>query len=186
MTRYILFLLTACFVAPVWAAEIEGVAVPESMLVAGKSLQLNGAGVRTKFFFDIYVGALYLSSKASTTREVLAAPDPKRMTMTFLYDEVERDKLVEGWVAGFEKNQSKEMMAKLRGRLAKFNAMFGDGHRGEQFVFDFLEDGSTTVTLKGEKAGVIEGVDFQHALLEVWLGDYPADNGLKKAMLAGD
>jgi hypothetical protein len=165
------------------AIEVEGVDVPDSVIVAGKTLPLNGVGVRTKFFFDIYVGALYLPEKASTAAQAIGTTNPKRLTMTFLYDEVSRDKLVDGWNEGFEKNQSREAMKTLKGRLDQFNTMFGDGHRGDQFAFDFLEDGSTVVTLKAERAGVIEGTDFQRALLKVWLGDRPADKALKSAML---
>lgn len=169
----------------VCAGEVEGVVVPDSTEVAGTSLKLNGAGVRTKFFFDIYVGALYLPKRVTTVEQVLAGPGPKRVSMSILYHEVSREKLVDGWIAGFEKNQSKASQAKLKVRLAQFNAMFSDAHRGDLFTFDFLEDGSTVVTLKGNKAGTIHGADFQRALLEVWLGKKPADKGLKAAMLEG-
>jgi len=168
-----------------WAVEVEGVDVSDSAVVAGKTLSLNGAGVRTKLFFDIYVGALYLPAKVTTTEQVLAAAGPKRITMTFLYGEVGRDKLINGWIAGFEKNQPKAAMDKLKARLKQFNAMFTDARKGEQFAFDFLNDGSTVVTLKGRRTGTIEGADFQRALLQVWLGGKPADKGLKRAMLKG-
>jgi len=183
--RSFLFFLAMILVTPLSAAEIEGVDVPDSVQVAGKTLSLNGAGVRTKFFFDIYVGALYLSDKASTAEKVLSEPNPKRLSMTFLYGEVGREKLVDGWIAGFEKNQSKEAMAKLKNRLDVFNAMFADARKGDIYIFDFLEDGKTQVTFNGKKVGAVEGADFQRALLEVWLGNKPADKDLKAAMLQG-
>lgn len=184
--RYgLLMMLGLLVAAPAGAIEVGGVDVPESAVVAGKKLDLNGAGIRTKFFFDIYVGALYLSGKASTTEQVLKASGPKRITMTFLYGEVGRGKLVDGWDEGFEKNQSKEAMGKLKARLEKFNVMFGDAHKGDQYSFDFLADGTTVVTFNGKQAGLIAGADFQRALIEVWLGGHPAHEGLKKAMLSG-
>lgn len=178
-------LLGLLITTPAWAVEVEGVMVPESAQVDGKSLTLNGAGVRTKFFFDIYVGALYLSERATSSEQVVNAKGPKRLTMSFLYDEVSSEKLVDGWIEGFEKNQSKALMEKLKARLDQFNSMFSDAHKGDLISFDFLQDGSTVVTLKGKTAGVIDGADFQRALLEVWLGRKPADRGLKKAMLQG-
>jgi hypothetical protein len=39
------------------------------------------------------------------------------------------------------------------------------------------------VTFNGEKKAVIEGADFYTALLDVWLGEEPADDGLKDALL---
>jgi hypothetical protein len=183
--KYIPLLFVILFVTPASAVEVEGVSVPDSAVVAGETLKLNGAGVRTKFFFDIYVGALYLSEHATSTGQVVDAKGPKRLTMSFLYDEVSREKLVDGWIEGFEKNQSKDSLAKLQSRLDQFNSMFSDAHKGDLITFDFLEDGTTVVTLKGKTAGAIDGADFQRALLEVWLGKKPADKGLKKAMLRG-
>jgi len=167
------------FSTSVFAAEIEGVHVPDTAMVAGQSLQLNGAGVRTKFFFDIYVGALYLSHSAHQAKQAIEDAGPKRMSMYFLYGEVGREKLTGGWVAGFEKNQSKEAMARLQSRLKQ------DARKGDVYMFDFLPDGSTTVTFKGQRKGNVQGKDFQQALLAVWLGKHPADKDLKKAMLQG-
>lgn len=167
------------------AVEVEGVSVANMANVDGRDISLNGAGVRTKFFFDIYVGALYLSERATTAKQAVVAKGPKRITMNFLYDEVSSEKLVKGWVEGFEKNQPKATMERLKDRLDQFNAMFMTAHKGDLFVFDFLENGNTVVTLKGEKTGEITGADFQRALLEVWLGKKPADKGLKKAMIKG-
>jgi len=181
----LLVLAGVLIATPSWAMEIEGVSIPDSAQVTGHDLKLNGAGVRTKFFFDIYIGALYLAEKATTTDEVLTAGGPKRISMTILYGEVERGKLIDGWNDGFGKNQSKEVMAKLKERLSKFNSLFSDAHKGDLLVYDFLANGSTIVAFNGKQAGVIEGKDFQKALIEVWLGKKPAHEGLKKAMLGG-
>lgn len=188
--RVVVTLITTLFLAMnlwgrAWGAEVEGVVVPDSVVVAGKELKLNGAGVRTKLFFDIYVGALYLESRATTAGQVLSVKGPKRISMAMLYGEVSRGKLIDGWNQGFTKNQPKKAMAKLRPRLERFNALFTDAHKGDLLIYDFLEDGSTVVTFNGKQAGVIEGTDFQKALVEVWLGTYPAHNGLKRAMLSG-
>jgi hypothetical protein len=183
MKRILFFSISLLFSATSWALEVEGVEVPETATVSGKTLPLNGAGVRTKMFFDIYVGALYLPAKAATTAEALHMAGPKQVTMNFLYKEVDREKLINGWEEGFRLNQSEQEMAKLQDRLQKFNDLFITAHEGDQFVFDFLSDGSTRVTLNGKQAGSIPGADFQRALLTVWLGDKPADKELKKAML---
>jgi len=176
-------MLLSVFPWPAMAVEVEGVHVSDTAMVAGQSLQLNGAGVRTKFFFDIYIGALYLSHPAHAAKEVLEGTGPKRVTMRFLFGEVGRKKLTDGWAEGFEKNHSKASMDKLWPRLNQFNAMFGDAVKGDVYTFDFLPDGDTTVTFKGREKGRIQGRDFQRALLAVWLGKHPADEDLKQAML---
>lgn len=177
----LLLMLAMPFISP--AAEVEGVKLADSLTVDGKALRLNGAGVRTKFFFDIYVGALYREESARKAESVLAAPAPSVVTMDFLYKSVDAEKLRDGWTEGFRKNQSAEAMQKLAARLAAFNALFGDARRGDRYRFDFLTDGGTAVTFNGKPVGTIEGEDFQRALLAVWLGDRPADSDLKRAML---
>lgn len=178
-------LLAVCllFTNTAFAVEIEGFDIPESVVVSGNTLQLNGAGVRTKFFFDIYIGALFLPAKVNSVAEVLDMPGPKQVSMTFLYSEVDREKLTAAWDEGFENNVSKNELAALKDRLKQFNDLFVTAHKGDVFTFNFLADGATHVVLNGKETGSIAGKDFQRTLLLVWLGDKPADSDLKEGML---
>jgi len=185
MTQLRLLLLSVLMLMPLYAqaTEIEGVTLPDTIQLQGKTLQLNGAGIRTKFFFDIYVGGLYLEQHVSSARAVFDDRGVKRVTMNFLYGKVDKEKLTDGWQEGFEKNQSHQQMQALGKRLGQFNALFTDARRGDAVVFDFLTDGTTHVSINGKEKGVISGADFQQALLAVWLGKKPADSDLKDAML---
>ena len=71
--------------------KIAGVELADSYQVAGKPLTLNGAGVRSKFFFNIYVGALYTGKTSSNAAELIATQGPRSMQMTMLYKEVEAE-----------------------------------------------------------------------------------------------
>jgi len=185
MKQIRLLFLTTLLMLPALcqAVEIEGVTLPDTIQLEGKTLQLNGAGIRTKFFFDIYVGGLYLEHHATNAKAVLADTGAKRITMNFLYGEVDKEKLTDGWQEGFEKNQTRKHMKSLNNRLNQFNALFTTSRRGDSTAFDFLSDGSTHVSFNGNEKGVIAGTDFQQALLAVWLGKKPADSDLKEAML---
>jgi hypothetical protein len=163
--------------------QIEGISLPDTIQLEGKTLQLNGAGIRTRFFFDIYVGGFYLQQPTASAKAAIIDPGPKRVTMNILFSELERDKLIHGWQRGFEKNQPAERMKLLQPRLDRFNALFTDARRGDSITFDLFRDGTTHVRFNGKEWGVINGVDFQQALLAVWLGIKPADGGLKQAML---
>lgn len=46
------------------AKEVAGVTLPETITLGSKPLVLNGAGIRSKFFIKVYVGALYLPARA--------------------------------------------------------------------------------------------------------------------------
>jgi len=181
--RILPLLLLLCLPLQLQAAEVAGVNLPDSVEVNGKTLQLNGAGVRSKFFFDIYVAALYVAEKTHNPKTVIRQQSLRRVNMTFIYSAVEQKKITDGWVRGFEKNNSKAEMAELADRLARFNSFFTTCHSGDTVLFDFDEDGRTRVLFNGGEKGIIDGADFQQALLKVWFEGYPADDDLKEGML---
>ena len=73
LTGFVTAWLLLCGAAQ--AAEVEGVKLADKVQVGGAELVLNGAGVRTRVFFKVYVGALYLRAKstAATTSAVRRA-----------------------------------------------------------------------------------------------------------------
>ncbi len=168
---------------PAWAARIEGVSLPDTAIVHGQHLVLNGAGVRSVFIFDIYVAALYAPERTGDARYVMRDERPVRVSMHFIRGGSGQGLLARGWTAGFEHNQSPSAMTRLKARLKQFNAMFGSVSKGDIFTFDFLTDHTTRISINGLRRGIIPGADFQRALLSVWLGKHPADQSLKRAML---
>ena len=85
----------------------------------------------TEFIFDIYVGSLYLESKATSTNDIYNLKGQKSIGMHFLYDEVSKEKLVSGWNDGFEGNNSEDELAKLKTRIDQFNALFVTVKKGD-------------------------------------------------------
>lgn len=169
------------------ARQMAGVEVPEQItLVEGQVLRLNGAGVRRKFFLKVYVGALYVPSVVNAASAVLAQDGPRQVMMHVLYSELSRDKLVDGWKAGFEANLSPTAFAELQPRIRQFNALFESVAEGDVMQLTYLPGQGTTVVIRGEAKGVIAGKDFNDALLRIWLGEHPADDGLKEAMLGAE
>lgn len=184
MRIFLLFCLLVISV-PADAREIAGVAVQETIKTDdGTTLQLNGAGIRTKMFFDIYVAELYLEKPAAAATEVIAAEGRKRMIMHFLYKEVGKDKLVEAWNEGFQGNTASGELAGLQERIDRFNGLFEDVKKGDVIVLDYLPATGTTVTIKGQQKGVITGKDFNDAMLKIWLGEKPVTDSLKKELLS--
>lgn len=184
MRLFILCCLLLCSL-PANAKEIAGVMVQETLQSEdGTVLHLNGAGIRSKFFFDIYIAELYMEHPANVVTEVINDPGRKRIVMHFLYDEVGKDKLIEGWNEGFSGNTKAEEVVKLQARIDQFNKMFDDAHKGDVVVLDFVPDQGTTITFAKQVKGVIPGKDFNDALLRIWLGDKPVNKGLKEKLLS--
>jgi len=164
---------------------IAGVNVSSDTSLKGVDarLVLNGAGIRYKFFFKIYVAALYLPAPDNDDIRILHSLPPNRMKMQITYSEVPYEKLVSGWVGGFKNNTTPSTFSILEPRLKQFNHMFSTLHEGDVVLLDYFPEEGTRVTIKGAEKGVIKGADFNRALLSVWLGKDPVTEELKSALL---
>ena len=170
------------------AAEVAGVKLEDRLRLApnGPELVLNGAGIRTRAIFKVYVGGLYLTEKKGSPAEVLALGGPKRVAMTMLRD-LSAQQLSEALAEGIRNNSTAAEQESLKARidelLAIMNAL-GEAKKGDVILLDFLPDAGTRMVMNGQPRGKpIAGEDFYRALLRIWLGDKPVDGDLKKAML---
>ena len=180
--------LTLGLVLGVQAAEVGGVKLEDKLRLSpkGPELVLNGAGIRTRVFFKVYVGGLYLTEKKGAAADVLALSGPKRISMTMLRD-LTAQQLSEALAEGIRNNASAAeqdaLKAPINELLGIMNAL-GEAKTGDTVLLDFLPDSGTRVVVNGQPRGKpIAGEDFYRALLKIWLGEKPVDEDLKKGML---
>lgn len=185
MKRIVFFLFLSLCSFSIHAATIADVQFDESITLpdVDQPLVLNGLGIRYKFFFKIYIAALYLSKKSQQPATIVTDPGPKRIVMHFLYDDVPARKLVDAWNEGFANNLSATQFEKLKPRIERFNAQFESVTTGDVVTLDYMPGEGTLVTIKGHRKTVIPGADFNAALLDIWLGKDPVDEELKEALL---
>ena len=176
------------WLSPVQARELAGVVIADQVRTHadGTPLSLNGSGLRRRFFVTLYVGALYLPEPAGTLDDILAMPGAKRFSMHFVHKEITPDKLVPVWNAGFEKNLTPDQFRALRPRIANFNGLFPTLRKGDRIDLDILPGRGVQVWINDKQRGKVVGDDFSRALLRIWLGDHPADAGLKRGLLGGN
>lgn len=188
MIKNILLLVMTLFVFSADAREVAGVQIEETVTIPGVTevLHLNGAGIRTKFFFKIYVAALYATETSNNPDNLLNSTSARRMVMHMLYDEVEKEKLVKGWTEGFDKNMGAADYIAMKPRMMRFNDMFRTLHKNDIVLIDYIPNTGTRVTINGEEKGVIEGADFFRAVLSVWIGKEPATEDMKEGLLGED
>jgi Chalcone isomerase-like len=165
------------------ALEVAGVNVADKARVGASELVLNGAGIRTRVIFKLYVGALYLAEKTSAAAEALAPKGAKRVALTMLRD-LSAQQLNEAFENGIQANSSAAELDALKPRIAELLSLFTDAKKGDVILLDFLPESGTAVSVNGAVKGKpIPGEDFYPALLRIWLGDKPVDGDLKKSML---
>jgi long-chain acyl-CoA synthetase len=177
--------IALCVAMSALAAEIGGVRLDDKSTVAGRELVLNGAGIRTKLMFKVYVASLYLPSKSTDVAIVLAAA-PRRIQLNLLRD-LSADQLVDGLIEGLSDSNSPQELAAVKAQTAELVAIMKtlkDVNEKDVVTLDWV-DGSTRVGFNGEARGAIAGEPFNKALMRVWLGNKPVQADLKQALLGG-
>lgn len=189
-TMHALFLAAGlCWGAAATAAvavELAGVKVEDAVTVSGTKLQLNGAGIRYKGPFKVYVGDLYTTRRVSSLDDLIAAPGPKRLSMTFLRDinSAEFGKLL---TRGMEDNVSKQELSKIIPGMIKMGDIFAANKSfapGDVCSLEWDPAKGLSVYAKGKlQAEPFKDPAFYRALMSIWFGNTPADWKLKDELL---
>jgi Chalcone isomerase-like len=166
------------------AGEVAGVKMPDSATIEGKTLKLNGIGLRKKMMFKVYVAGLYVEAPSKDPATVISADSVKSIRLHILRG-LSGSQIGEAISDGFHHN-SKAQMGALSERLQKLNGMFPAVVEGDQIVLTYVPGKGTMVSAKGQDKGVIEGKDFADALFAVWLGAIPVQDDLKAALLGNN
>ncbi|MFV8833363.1 chalcone isomerase family protein [Aquisalimonas sp. APHAB1-3] len=192
MTRILTALaLFALLCAPLATAtaddvrEVRGVDLPLQVSVGDHELHLNGAGVRSRFFVRVYVGALYTTESVTDASEAITMDAPRRIHLAMLRD-VGRDTMVDALEDGLESAMTSEQRVDYADAIETFKSFFpGDFNEGYTGDIDVIPGEGLIVSMNGEELGRIESDTFAQFVLAIWLGDDPADSNVKSGMLEG-
>jgi hypothetical protein len=163
------------------ATQVGGVTFDDRVTVGDETLVLNGAGLRTKLFIKVYAAALYLPAKQGDAGRILAADQPRRTVLHFLYD-VDRQKMCDAWDEALAGN-TPQASAELKKQFATLCTWMDDVESGERMVFTYVPGSGTTVQVAGETKGTLPGKDFADALWAAWIGAKPATKDLRAGLL---
>lgn len=176
-----------CFCIQANALEFEGIKIDDVVQVGPTTLHLNGDGLRKKFIFKVYVGALYLIEKKHTASAILADAGQKRLAMHLLRD-LSSEQLQDAFEKGLSANNTPEELVVMNSSIQEFLAIFrlkSEIAKGSLVLLDFFSGEGVRVSINGEEKGRVVGAEFSRALLKIWLGDNPADEDLKQGLIGG-
>lgn len=170
-----------------WAQTmIEGVRVPASVQLAGRNLQLNGAGIRYKTVAKVYVAALYLENPSNNPEVIYKSSGGLQLVITMLRD-INSAELGRLFIKGMEENTSREEQTQLISDfryMGQLFARFRNLNKGESLVIQWPNNGAMAVSVDGFfDQTTIKNPVFRKAFLSIWLGDSPADWQLKTQLL---
>ncbi len=185
--KKLLFCLLFCLTGFTHAAvDIAGVKFEDKTKLGSTELVLNGAGMRSRFIIKVYVIGLYLAEKKTAVADVLAQKGAKRLHVVTLR-ELTAEQFADALVEGLHKNHSDAETEALKARIEEFrNAILSlkTAAKNDVITIDWLPESGTRLSVNGKQQGNdIAGDDFYRALLKIWLGQKPAQDDLKEALL---
>ena len=169
------------------ALDLAGIHLADKVQVGDASLQLNGAGIRTRFFFKIYVGALYLPQKQTSAEAIIDDGNERRIVL-YMLRELSSSKLYGAFKEAVEANHTPDVLAAIDAQMKQMAQIFESVEvvkPGDIITLDYEPVGGTRISVNGTTRGTIMGAGFNRALLRIWLGNNPVQEDLKKGMLGG-
>ena len=165
-----------------FAAEVEGVKLPDAANAGGQALTLNGAGQKNTLGFGVYVGALYLKEKSGDGAAILAADEPMEVKMVITSSMVNADNMKSGFLDAFKECATSDL-GPLKTKIDAFVNTFKQVDDRDVFDLAYVPGKGVEISRNGKSSNVIEGMDFKKALYGIWVGDKPIQKDLKTKML---
>lgn len=179
-------LLFACLCFPLQAqtTKVSGITLKDSIKLGNNTLLLNGAGQRTKYYIDLYIAALYVTTKTHQPQSIIDADEPMLIQVHVISNLITSENLTRGTMEGFTKSTGGKTAA-IQPQIDDFLDSFKEKiDIGDIFEIVYLPTKGLTV-VKNRKVVKRMDIDleFKQALFGIWLSDKPAQKSLKDKML---
>lgn len=175
--------LSLLLVFPLSAKDISGLNLQEQIAREGSTLVLQGAGVRQKFFLDLYVAGLYTSTLNHDAQKLVDADVPMALTLHIISKLITSEKMQTATHEGFEKSTHGNT-APLGDAIETFIAVFDEPIvKGDVFELFYTPGKGVSIYKNGAYKKSIKGLAFKKALFGIWLGKENAQESLKKELV---
>lgn len=168
-----------------FAAEMSVNKFQPKATVAGKTLQLNGSGIRYRSVFKVYDLALYTAKEVKSLDEI-KLNQPVALRFVALRD-ITGTELGRAFFRSLSTNTPPAELNKHLVNSSRFLDLFSIKTKmvnGDKFSIEYTPGKGTHFYMDGVVQGEPLGdEEFFRIILKIWLGDIPADIRLKDALL---
>lgn len=178
-----LSLMFITFTSTSSAKEYAGKTIPDTFNYGGKSMVLNGVGLRKKFFINLYTGSLYLTAKSKDAETIMAEDSPMAIRLSINSSMITPNKMKEATLDGFRKT-TQGNTAKIKPQIDQLLKTFDKGvGPGDVYELINMPGSGVHVVRNGSKVATIRSPEFKKALFGIWLSNQPIQGNLKQQML---
>ena len=176
---------------PAHALNLAGVEIAPMVRAEGQSRPwpLLGSAQVHRSFIPFYGLAMHGPADAVAHGGLSEGLTPLQITLVWYANELPKSQVQAHFRALFEQVASAETRQRVAPRIEKFIAMLPAASRGKSMVLYYDPDGGTQVSIEGGATEHFSGIEFNRALLGMWLGpaaDADVRNGLTRLPAAQD
>jgi hypothetical protein len=174
-------------VSSAFSLEMIDLTIPDTLDSGMGELILNGAGVRKKFGFKLYLGGLYLKEKTTDSAKIIAADEPMAIVMVYKRNGVV-EKAKEIFLEGF-KNSAGDKFDSIKSEVETFISLIAQAEKKDVWKYVYTPGNGVGIYYNDVEAGRIKGLEFKKALFAIWLLETDAfggDKNLRAGMLGKD
>ena len=186
MKRFLtsLSLITAFLAVPADARRVAGIEIPETLQSGEVSLNLNGAGVRTKYFLDVYVSGLYLKKGSTDATAILDADEQMAIKLWIVTGLITSERMQKSIEEGFQKS-TRGNTTPIRDKIDALIGVYDEEiHDEDTFELVYVPGQGLNVYKNGVYRERIEcGLPFKRALFGIWISDRTVQTSLKHDLL---
>jgi len=176
--------LVVALPAAALALTVEGLAYPAASTIEGKELKLVGAGLREKWFVDVYVLAAYSEAGTCETASLIKTDETKYMRLDMLRD-VSAEKMASTIGGSFDEHMPANASPELKQQRQTFEGYFKEElKKGTELEFLYQPGVGVSIKQHGKLLGPpLAGKAFQEVLWDIYFGEETCCSGLKKQIL---
>jgi hypothetical protein len=182
MRRRSVFALPFAAAGPASAATLDGVTLPDTRVLDGTTLRLNGMAARTYTVFrvTVYVAGLYLERPLSDAAAILASAAPKLIAIRYRRAVDEAD-VRRAWRALLEANCGSPC-AIAPPAIERFIGLCQAVREGTEESYALTAAG-VTLNADGRALGSAPGPDLARLVLATFIGPAPTSEAVRDGLL---
>jgi len=184
MKKWIMAIGLVCLPVLALGVTVEGNNYPKTVTIEGKTLKLIGAGLREKYWFDVYSMGAYTESGNCSPSSIINADEVKYIRLDMLRD-VDAEKMTSSIDESFGENMPKNASAELKKQRKTFAGYFKTECK-EKTVIEFTYLPGTGIIIKqnGKKLGPpLGGVEFMRVFWSIYFSKKTCCDDLQEQVL---
>ena len=163
--------------------EIADVTFPGEKVIAGKTLQLNGVALKTKFFIKVFAGGFYLENPTRNAEEAITTEQVKHFHLHYLTSKATAEKLQDGFKEAITAANPPELVEQYRSEIDLYASWLdADMAPGATSLTTYVPGQGLTLVFKGVEKGTIADPTFARMYFRYTLGEQ-ADDDLREGYL---